>query len=244
MRVEKVDYEELLPHEFQDRISRMPLAYLPLGTIEWHGPQNPFGADFIQARGLFRIAARRIGGIVLPPIWLGPDNVTAMPDGSTLIGMDHDVSTAPTRQLPGSLYWLPKGLFLLLLEAVISQARRAGFKCIMADGHYPSRCAWNEMADQWEKQYNIKLLSPIRDFEDKWVMLGDHAGKNETSSIMALHPELVDISQIPSDRGVWPQGVMGDDPRDASADFGNSLIEQTILMIQEKIGALSINSQS
>lgn len=78
MIIDKVDYEELLPHEFENRISCMPLAYVPLGTLEWHGHQNLLGADFIQARGFFRIAARRLGGIVLPPIWLGPDKTTEM----------------------------------------------------------------------------------------------------------------------------------------------------------------------
>ena len=32
----KVLYEELLPEEFVQRIQKMPVAYLPLGTMEWH----------------------------------------------------------------------------------------------------------------------------------------------------------------------------------------------------------------
>src|SRR5450756_98374 len=49
---EKVRYEELLPHEFLDRLAKNPVGYLPLGTLEWHGPHNALGADGIQARGL------------------------------------------------------------------------------------------------------------------------------------------------------------------------------------------------
>lgn len=42
---EKVLYEELCPAEFQERLQACPVAYLPLGTLEWHGPHLPLGAD-------------------------------------------------------------------------------------------------------------------------------------------------------------------------------------------------------
>jgi len=31
-----VDYEDLLPREFEARLAQRPLGYLPLGTLEWH----------------------------------------------------------------------------------------------------------------------------------------------------------------------------------------------------------------
>lgn len=36
--MKKVLYEELLPEEFVQKMQEMPVAYLPLGTLEWHGP--------------------------------------------------------------------------------------------------------------------------------------------------------------------------------------------------------------
>ena len=33
--MKKVLYEELLPEEFVQRMQEMPVAYLPLGTLEW-----------------------------------------------------------------------------------------------------------------------------------------------------------------------------------------------------------------
>jgi creatinine amidohydrolase len=236
----KVDYEELLPHEFEERLAQRPVGYLPIGTLEWHGPQNALGADFIQARGLFRRAARRFGGIVLPPIWLGPDRISASDHGPALIGMDYAQTTQPHRQLPGSLYWIPKGLFLMLIEAVLAQATRAGFRCIVADGHGPSRGAFAEMADAWEKQFGLHLVSAARDFPNEWKTQMDHAGRNETSILMAVAPELVDLSQLPADRAEWPQGVGGEDPRDAAASFGEELIEATVALIGRKLEKLGI----
>ena len=237
---EKVDYEELLPHEFTARLEKRPVGYLPIGTLEWHGVQNPLGADFLQSRGLFRRAAGRFGGVVLPPIWLGPDRILQQEDRSNLIGMDSAKTTTPNRQLPGSFYWIPKGLFLLLIESILAQAKRAGFKCIVADGHGPSRGAWAEMVDSWEKQFDIHLISAKRDFAGKWRTQNDHAGRNETSILMSVTPELVDLSLLPKDRSQWPQGVAGEDPRDATAGFGEELLEETVALIGAKLDALGI----
>lgn len=236
----KVDYELMLPHELEARIEERPVAYLPIGTLEWHGPQNALGADFIQARAIFRLAAQRFGGVVLPPIWLAPDRRHRQEDGSYLTGMDNAKSTTPNRQLPGSLYWIPKGLFLMMMEAVLEQARRAGCKCVVADGHGPSRTAWGEMADAWELQFGLKLVSAKRDFPGVWKTMIDHAGKNETSIMMVVAPELVDMTQLPPDREIWPQGVGGEDPRDATPEFGKEMIEATLALLGAKLDELGI----
>jgi len=237
---EKVRYEELLPHEFEARLAQRPVGYLPIGTLEWHGVQNALGADFIQSRGLFERAARQFGGIVLPPLWLGPDRITGQDNGPDLIGMDTAKTTTPHRQLPGSCYWIPKGLFTALLEVILAQAKRAGFRCIVADGHGPSRKAWAEMADSWEKQFELHLISAKRDFAGQWRTQNDHAGRNETSIMMAVTPALVDLSLLPADRDVWPQGVGGKDPRDASAEYGEQLIEDTLALLGGRLDELGV----
>lgn len=237
---DNVDYEEMLPREFEARLAQRPVGYLPLGTMEWHGVQNALGADFLQSRELFRRAARRFGGIVLPPIWVGPDHIAGRKAGPDLVGMDTADSTTPHRPLPGSLYWIPKGLFLLLIESILAQAKRAGFACIVADGHGPSRNAWAEMADAWEQQFEIKLVSAKRDFPDSWRTQTDHAGRNETSILMAVDPRFVDLSRLPHDRKEWPQGVAGEDPRDATASYGEELIESSLALIGKKLEALGV----
>lgn len=59
--MEKVLYEELFPDEFAERIKKMPVAFLPLGTLEWHGPHMPLGADGIQFKGIIYRACRENG---------------------------------------------------------------------------------------------------------------------------------------------------------------------------------------
>lgn len=237
---EKVDYGTLLPREFVVRLSERPVAYLPLGTLEWHGEQNALGADYIQVRELFRRAARRFGGIVLPPLWVGPDRIRRREGESDLIGMDYWDTTTPHRPLPGSLYWIPDRLFEELVDAVLAQCARAGFRCVVADGHGPSRDAWTAGADKREKRFGLKLVSAGRDFPSRWRAMTDHAGRNETSIMMATNPDLVDLARLPADRGVWPQGVAGEDPRDATAAFGEELLEETLELIGGRLDELGI----
>jgi creatinine amidohydrolase len=235
-----VDYDLLKPLEFSSRLAQRPVGYLPLGTLEWHGEHGALGADSLQSGELFRRVARRYGGIVFPPLWLGPDRVQAVSGDQNLIGMDFDETTLPPRRLPGSCYWIPTSLFSQMLEAILIQAKRAGFKCVVADGHGPSRDVWADNADAWEAQFNLNLLSARRDFPETWLSQLDHAGRNETSILMATHPDLVDLSRLPKKLSIWPQGVAGEDPRLATPEFGESLLQATIRIIGDRLDQLGL----
>jgi creatinine amidohydrolase len=235
-----VDYELLKPREFKARMAERPVGYLPLGTLEWHGEHGALGADSLQSLELFRRAARRFGGVVFPPLWLGPDRIRAAPGGETLVGMDYDETTSPPRPLPGSCYWIAAPLFALVLEAILAQAVRAGFRCIVADGHGPSRDTWADHADGWEAWFGVHLVSARRDFPAAWRAQMDHAGRNETSILLAIDPDLVDLARLPQDPNAWPQGVAGEDPRRATASYGEALLEETVKLIGERLDAIGV----
>ena len=159
----KVRYAELLPHEFRTRLDERPVAYLPMGTLEWHGEQLPLGSDAIISEGLMVRCARKFGGIVMPPIHLGPDRARTEPDGRVLQGMDYADVTTPHRQLDGSCYWASQGFFLSLIDAILEQIKRAGFKAVFADGHGPSRNSWVQNIPEREARYGLKLLGVTKE---------------------------------------------------------------------------------
>ena len=43
-----VQYERLRPGQVVKRRKACPVAYLPIGTIEWHGVHNPVGLDTLK----------------------------------------------------------------------------------------------------------------------------------------------------------------------------------------------------
>ena len=227
---EKVLYAELTPPEFEERLRAAPIAYLPLGTLEWHGRHLPIGSDGIQSQGFFVELARAAGGIVLPMLFLGPDRAL-MADGKDYYGMD----TAKTNgqdgrplQLPGSAYWVSDELFLQLLEAILKQLRRAGFRVVVAHG--PSTIRFRDHIPEWEERFGLKLSQCWRpDNSDGLGIQCDHAGANETSLVMALRPELVQMDNLSKDLSQWPVSVGGEDPRvHASAERGRKAMKLNV----------------
>ncbi len=230
---QKVLYAELLPHEFRRRLAERPIAYLPLGTLEWHGEHLPLASDAIQSEGLMIECARRFGGIVMPPIHLGPDRARPADDGRMLIGMDYDATTKPPRQLAGSCYWVSAGLHLLIVDAILEQLKRAGFRAVFGDGHGPSRGSWVGNLAEREARFGLKLFGVSREISAEWKSQVDHAARNETSLMMHYRPDLVDLSQLPQDRAEKPVGVAGEDPRDATAAYGQECLEKSVELVRQ-----------
>lgn len=228
----KVRFDELLPHEFRKRLAERPIAYLPLGTLEWHGEHLQLGSDAIQSEGLMVECARRMGGIVMPPIHLGPDRAKVDDEGKMLVGMDYAKSTTPPRQLDGSCYWIPPGLHQMIVDAILSQLKRAGFQAVFADGHGPSRWSWVERIEEREARFGLRLFGVTKAISRAWKSQVDHAARNETSLMMHFRPHSVDLSQLPESRDEWPQGVGGENPRDATAAYGKECLEASVALVQ------------
>lgn len=231
----RVHYLEMLPAQFRARLAECPVGYLPLGTLEWHGEYCPLGTDALIAQGLFERVATRYGGIVFPPLFLGPDRVCDGLDGVRLIGMEFDESTRPHRQLTGNCYWISENGFRELCEAVLGQAQRAGFRCIVADGHGPSRQAWARACPDWEKRFGMRLLGVVRDFPVGWKCQTDHAGCNETSLVAAICPDLVDLARLPADRDTPVPAMIGEDPRDATVEHGLACLAECTDLVGKKL---------
>jgi creatinine amidohydrolase len=67
----KFRYEELLPHELADALRQFPVAYVPAGSLEWHGRHLALGNDTLKAYGILLRTAKRYGGVVVPPTYWG-----------------------------------------------------------------------------------------------------------------------------------------------------------------------------
>jgi len=227
--MQEVLYERLTPSEFQNRLKKAPIAYLPLGTLEWHSSHLPLGSDSLQSQTFFIKLAQRAGGIVLPPLFLGPDGMKEI-NGHEYYGMDiyGYLPNAP-QQLKGSAYWMPSDLFLTLLEAVLKQISRAGFKIVVAHGHGPSTSLVIKNSKKLSKKFNLTITTLWRNKNQRnpdMEFQYDHAATNETSIMMALHPDLVHMENLPKDKKKRPLATIGKDPRThASPKHGEKIIQ-------------------
>lgn len=236
---DKVLYAELTPQEFRERLKEAPVAYLPLGTLEWHGEHLPLGADGLQSAGFFERLAREVGGIVLPMLFLGPDRREMM-DGQELYGMDvyHNPKGEhryESQQLAGSAYWVPEETFTVILEAVMKQLKRAGFRMVIGHGHGPSTGFFRDHSAEWLDRYGLICHHCWGEHEPGYGIQTDHAAMNETSLVMALRPELVQMERITGTPD-WPLAVGGVDPRDnASPEVGEKSMADAVERMAETI---------
>lgn len=227
---EKVLYEELTPKEFSIRLAKCPVAYLPLGTLEWHGDHLPLGSDGLQSLEFFKRLAKEAGGIVLPMIFLGPDRYDTTFNGKEYYGMDFGkelhAGKYKTQQLVGSAYYVPDSTFNNMMHGIMKQLSRAGFKIVIAHGHGPSGKYINDHAQEFMVKYNLNVMTCWGNDSANLCLQCDHAAANETSIMMVVRPELVQIENLPKDTVEWPLGIGGRDPRIyASKEFGKEIID-------------------
>jgi creatinine amidohydrolase len=228
---EKVLYEELTPDEFTQRLEKCPVAYLPLGTLEWHSNHLPLGSDGLQSQGFFEKLAAEAGGIVMPMLFIGPDGYDTLINGHEYYGMDcasvfSDQGNYEIQQLKGSAYWVPDSTFDIMMNGIMKQLSRAGFKIVVAHGHGPSTNYIGSKAQEFKEKYDLVVMNCWGNDKDNLCLMCDHAGANETSIMMYLFPHLVKMENLPADPGIWPLGMLGEDPRiHASSSHGRDIVD-------------------
>lgn len=232
-------WELLLPHDWVRMRKHVPVAYVPLGRLEWHGRHLPMGLDAVKAHALCQRMAERIGGIVMPPLYYG-DDPTQVADLHFKDG--HRISEALAIDRARYEAATPPGgweLYQRLLQAIFAEIERVGFLvAVVVAGHYPLRGPAAGAAESYMQRGELKILTCIGyDLVKDLGYQGDHAAKWETSLLLALRPELVDLSRLDGQEEP-PLGVAGEDPRQASAEFGEQAVRHIVERVYEKVGQL------
>ncbi len=244
---DEVRYHLLRPGQIAERRKACPAVYIPIGTLEWHGVHNPVGADTLQAEGLAILCARQGGGLVFPPLYYGESRVESLMESGA---EDRDkiaeaYGLSPDNFLPDRHPFTATEQVLAyqrLLLHVLAEAESLGFQVgVLVAGHYPlidhARAAaqlFNQR--RFSKRHGL-LAWACLDYvaiRDKYPNGGDHAARWETSHLLALHPERVDLGLLPP-KGQPLVGVMGEPPQDATAQFGRETLEASAAVIVREV---------
>ncbi len=177
---------ELRAPEIAARLSSQSIVVLPLGAIEQHGPHLPFNTDFVVADAAARAAVDRVGletdAWLLPTLAYTKSNEHLWSAGTmslsaeTLISVLHDigrsVASTPARKL---LFINGHGGNSALAAMMNREIRlKYGLQTFLAHPHMP--------ADQGGASSENELG------------MGIHGGMDETSVMLHLRPDLVDMS--------------------------------------------------
>jgi creatinine amidohydrolase len=181
-----VRWDELRYPELEDVRQRDVVAILPLGAVEAHGPHLTLGADVTIAEamareGAIRLAERGVEALVLPPISYSPAPFAA--------------------EFPGTLSIRPQTLVALLVDLADALARHGVAALVFANSHFdPSHVsALREAAERIGERGGIRVVFPdltrrrlAERLTDEFRSGACHAGRFESSIVLAVRPELVD----------------------------------------------------
>ncbi len=204
------------------------LAFVPVGTIEWHGNHLPVETDFLVAQKVCEILSKKTKGYVLPPIYLGTDR-DRIRNGRKFIGINAQLS----KELAGNLYYLKPHIFLAMMSGLIENLSKQGFeKIYIITGHGGSKQI--EVLKKVEEKFqNVVLINAFKNIS----VHAYHGDENETSVFWACYPEEEAKSRkmkIESDDDFVK--FKGYDPREkASLKLGKKLLSEMIRNISNKI---------
>ncbi|PCH66289.1 MAG: creatinine amidohydrolase [Rhodobacteraceae bacterium] len=213
-------YELMLPHQIRQAIDENWPVILPLGVLEYHGEHLGVGMDTIVVIRLLEKLEKEMNFVLLPPFYYGAASYAVeAPEQNGSLHVDAD-----------RLYPFARGMFLGLLRIGFRNihffvhhqtenfaagmptdlsfklgARQAIFDFLQTkrgDGWWGKK----EMADYYAQQesggdpFNWISGHPLMTPEiiDEYPF--DHAGIGETSLMMALCPEGVDMERFSSDQ--------------------------------------------
>ena len=214
------------------RVPDRPLVLVPLGSFEQHGPHLPLDTDTRIADAVARGVARRLGEdeeevVVAPPVVYA--------------------ASGEHQAFPGTISIGNEALSFLLVELVRSLTCWSG-RVVFVNGHGGNvRCLSDAVR---------RLVEEGRDVA--WVPCfpggGDaHAGHTETSLMLHLAPELVDMTRASPGNtapirelmpallsggvgAVSPNGVLGD-PTTATPEEGARLFDELVADVTGRLAA-------
>lgn len=170
-------FELLLPSEIRAALARRSVVYLPLGTYEWHGEHLPVGLDGLTAHGLCLEAARRGGGLVLPPFYYGT--------GGGHAAYPWTVMADAAELRPLLVRTLERLEAFGVGAAILFSGHFAGEQLALLDGL---------QADWQDRPMRVRALAVN---QPNLGLAPDHAALFETTLLSALWPDRVRLALLP-----------------------------------------------
>ena len=183
-------WADLNTHDFAGLDPARPVAVLPLGATEQHGPHLPLSVDTVLVEGVLNAALTHLAAT---------DPVLVLPTQTVGLSTEHTA-------FAGTLHLSPQTLIQVWCDIGASVARAGVKKLLMFNAHGGNVGLMDVVARELRAQhglivyscswYNLPLdASVVAQFSAEEHRFGIHAGDIETSMMLALSPECVDMAQ-------------------------------------------------
>ncbi|MDR2181525.1 MAG: creatininase family protein [Treponema sp.] len=181
--------------EVEDRIKEYPVAILPVGSCEQHGPHLPLGVDTMLAQALTGRISDMTGALVFPPLNFGYSWVW--------------------RNIPGTISFPVERMIGILKDAAASVDRYGIRLLVFINGHEANGAAVKYAIREIQERVRVKLLGMfypgLKEIygasmeSPAWEDGLFHADEFETSLMLAVHPELVNMKLAVREYPVRPE---------------------------------------
>ena len=199
---DSVFYADLPWPEVEAHIKTGAPIFLPLGATEQHGRHMALNVDVVLPTAIAARAAARVGGLVLPTVAYGNRS---------------QPKTGGGQRFPGTINLTAHTFSLIVRDVICELYRQNVRKIVTVNGHYENISAVIEgielaldaigreraadltilRIDHWDM---VRPETLDRIFPDGYPGIElEHASVIETSMMMALRPELVDLSKALND---------------------------------------------
>lgn len=246
------------PDDINAERARCPIVYLPVGPLEWHGPHLPFGTDPLHAEHIALALAEKTGGIVHPTLYIGTERErteTVLRDigfkgDEWIVGMDFPSNKERS-------YYYAEDVFAVIVRFTLDQLISHEYRIVvLVNGHGATNQIQQlqRLAFEYTQRGPAKVLYTfgldIEQDDD-----AGHATITETSALLALNKERVDLSKLPPidqplqniehgivDAPTFSGQPMSDhivrahaDPRHATPELGQRHFEKTVERLEATI---------
>ena len=225
----------------------IPLV-IPAGTVEYHGPHCSYGCDTLVAEGLIKKLAEEKEIMIAPTIAYSPASFAVGDDKSGTVHVEE-------RAFENYVYYVFKSLlsagFRNIYVVIHHQfemeserpmtlcyrlaAKRATMEYLektLGQGWWGSESysSYYEELEGANNPFNWIKVIPTMDSATQLATGYDHAGKYESSILMALYPEAVDLSRIDETKHWFTESA-----REASTELGEKMVSLTLESLKNRV---------
>lgn len=186
MRKRSVVLHEMTRSDFEEYLAatKIPVALIPVGAVEQHGPHLPLGMDALAGLEYCKLVAERADCVVVQ---------SCLPGYSP-----HHMGFG------GTITYREDTLISVLYDTIESLAHHGIRRILLLNTHGGNREIVNYVARMASRRYDCAVLAwvsgPVLDpkaaMREEIAKLDWHSGKRETGKALALFPELVDLEQV------------------------------------------------
>ncbi|MEW9806525.1 creatininase family protein [Mesorhizobium sp. ZMM04-5] len=228
-------YELMLPNQIRTAIEERWPVVLPLGVLEYHGEHMAVGMDTLAVVRMLELVEAEMNIVILPPFYYGAASyAVAGPEGSGTVqvggnvlapfgeALFHGLLRIGFRNIHAIIHHQTENFVAGMPTDLAFKAagRQAIFRLLeekSGEGWWGDDAMASYYSEHGEGRnpFNWIQVHPLMSPEILAEYPFDHAGQGETSLMLALCPEAVDMARLAENKG-WYTATA----KDASAELG------------------------